>query len=152
MSDLVITKPWTSVSSELLRAAAKVADGVPALTWRVVELGFRLESGNPEQDAFVGWQKLRYLSDPSSGRQWDQLRRLHRHALEVVAALSFDLPPFTIPAAGKTVSDALKRLSEVGVAWQPRSREWAIADPLLAAWARDHVPLWVRQRDARRRG
>lgn len=151
VSDLVITRGWTSVNAELLRAAATLAVGVPSLTWRIVELAGDAATGDPAQQAFAGWQKLRHLTAPSNAHQWDLLRRIHPSAPHVVAALSFDLPPYAeVPAAKKTVHDALSRVRETGIAWQPQQRQWAVTDPLLAAWVRDHAPVWVRHRSARR--
>jgi hypothetical protein len=38
IDDLVITRPWTRVRVELIGAAAELAAGVPALTWRILDL------------------------------------------------------------------------------------------------------------------
>jgi hypothetical protein len=45
-----------------------------------------------------------------------------------------------------TPSNSLARLRELGIAWQPQPRTWALADPLLAAWTRDHAPPWAQRR------
>jgi hypothetical protein len=153
VSDLVITRAWTRVPQELLRQAATLAAGVPALTWRVVELAASEAhaDADPAQQAFAGWQKLRELTEPITARQWDMLRRLHPSAQHVAAVLSFELPPYTtVPASKKTVNDALHRLGEIGLVWQPKPRQWALSDPLLAAFAREHAPTWVRQLRGRR--
>ncbi len=50
----------------------------------------------------------------------------------IVSAVSLDLKPHSLPLASKTVDDALNRLRDVGLAWQPAERSWAIADPLLS--------------------
>lgn len=73
-------------------------------------------------------------------QQWDLLRRAHPSAQTIVSAVSLDLKPHSLPLASKTVDDALNRLRDVGLAWQPAERSWAIADPLLAAYAREHAP------------
>lgn len=147
VSDLAITRGLTSVGIDLLRAAAELAEGVPALVWRVVELSVESDAADPAQQAFAGWQKLRHLTEPSNAHQWDLLRRLHPSAQHVAAVLSFGLPPYTeVPAAKKTVHDALNRLRDTGIAWQPRPRQWMLSDPLLAAWVREHAPVWTKRR------
>jgi hypothetical protein len=149
--DLVVTRGWTSVDADLLRASAELAAGVPALTWRVVELAAGASSDDPQQQALAGWRKLQHLTEPANAHQWDLLRRLHPSAQHVLAVLSFDLPPYTtVPAAKKTVNDALGRLRETGAVWQPQPRTWAITDPLFAPWVREHVPPWVLHQSARR--
>jgi hypothetical protein len=37
-------------------------------------------------------------------------------------------------------------MRDVGIAWQPAQRTWAIADPLLAAYAREHAQPWALRR------
>lgn len=151
-SDLVITRSWTNVSVPLLKAAAELAAGVPALTWRIIELAPRdLAPGDDDSEAqtlaLAGWQALSRLAAPSNAHQWDLLRRVHPDAQQVVAALSFDLPPYSeVNAAKKSVNDVLVRLRGLGFTWQPRPRRWALTDPLLAAWVREHAPSWTLHR------
>jgi hypothetical protein len=92
------------------------------------------------------WQRLRRIDATCVRQQWDQLRRIHPAAQMLVAATSVDIRPHSVPAASKTVDDGLNRLRDVGVAWQPQERTWAVADPLLAAFAREHVPPWAVRR------
>jgi hypothetical protein len=129
----------------LVRAAAELAAGVPSLTWQIVDLAGA--DGDVNARAMEGWQRLRRFNATSVSQQWDQLRRIHSSAQMLVTAISLNLRPHSVPAASKTVDDGLHRLHGVGVAWQPQERTWAVADPLLAAFAREHVPPWaVRQR------
>ena len=79
-------------------------------------------------------------------RQWDLLRHVHPIAQSVVAAMSVGIRPHAVAANPKSVHDALSRLRQIGVAWQPEPRRWALGDPLLAAWARDHAPPWAIRR------
>lgn len=146
VDDLLITKPWIDEPVELLGAAAEIAAGVPALIWRTVDLA--PPDGQAAGRATAGWQRLRQLTTPSLGQQWDLLRRVHPSAQTLVAAISVGLAPHSIPAASKTAADGLNRLRGVGVAWQPEPRRWAIADPLLAAFARQHAPPWAKRRSA----
>lgn len=147
VGDLAITKPLVDVQVELLRAAANLAAGVPELTWKTVDLAPR--SGvDPESRALAGWNALREASEGSVRREWDLLRRVHPSAQAVVAAISLGLKPHSVPAASKSVNDALNRLRDVGLAWQPEERAWVLADPLLGAWARRNAPPWMTRRSS----
>lgn len=144
IQDLAITKPLIRTPIPLLRAAADLAAGVPALTWQIIEHAGG--DGDPAARAVEGWQSLRRANATSVRQQWDALRRLHPAAQTLVAAISLGLRPHSIPAASKTVDDGLNKLRDIGAAWQPEERTWAIADPLLAAFAREHTPAWARRR------
>lgn len=144
IDDLVITRPWTRARVELIGAAADLAAGVPALTWRIIDLA--PSRGEDDQTrALAGWRRLREMTTSLTAREWDLLRRAHSSALPVVAAISVGLRPHAVAANPKSINDALARLRELGLTWQPQPRTWALADPLLAAWARDHAPPWARR-------
>lgn len=146
ITDLAITKPLVETNIGLLRAAAELAAGVPALTWLIVSLA--PPEGDDQARAVAGWQNLRRANSSSVRQQWDLLRRVHPAAQTIVSAISLDLKPHSLDLASKTVDDALKRLRDVGLAWQPEERSWALADPLLAAYAREHPPSWALRRRA----
>jgi len=147
VDDLAITRPWTDVRADLIGAAAELAAGVPALTWRVVDLA--PSSGEDEHArALAGWRLLQRMTATTTARQWDLLRRVHPLAQSVVAAMSVGLRPHAVPANSKSVNDALGRLRELGMAWQPERRRWALSDPLLEAWVGDHAPPWTAHRRA----
>ncbi len=74
------------------------------------------------------------------------LRRVHPAAQELVAAISLGLAPHSIRPAAKSANDGLGRLRDLGLAWQPERRRWAMADPLLLAYARTHPPAWAARR------
>ena len=145
VDDLAITRPWTGARVELIGAAAELASGVPALTWRILDLAPPRGQDEPTR-ALAGWRRLREITASPTAREWDLLRRAHSSAQPVVAAISVGLRPHAVAANPKSVNDALARLRELGLAWQPQPRTWALADPLLAAWARDHAPPWARRR------
>ncbi|HVA19499.1 MAG TPA: hypothetical protein VMU55_04935 [Solirubrobacteraceae bacterium] len=145
VEDLTITRPWTRMPVELIGAAAELAAGVPSLAWRIVELA-PPESNDAPAQAFAGWRQLRHIIDAPTARTWDLLRRIHPLAQTVVAAVAVGLRPHAVAANPKRVNDALSRLREIGLAWQPEPRRWALADPLLAAWVRDHPPPWALRR------
>ncbi len=143
--DLAITRPWTRARVELIGAAAELAAGVPALTWRIIDLA-PSRGEDYQTRALAGWRHLRQTTASLTAREWDLLRRVHPSAQPVVAAISVGLRPHAVTANPKSVNDALARLRELGLAWQPQPRTWALADPLLAAWVRDHAPAWARRR------
>jgi hypothetical protein len=145
VNDLGVTRAWTDTAPELVGAAAELARGVPALTWRVIDLA----PGGGEDiqtRALAGWQRLRRITAPQVAREWDLLRRVHPIAQLVVSALSVGLRPHAVTANPKSVNDALSRLREFGVAWQPEPRRWALGDPLLGSWVREHAPPWASRR------
>jgi hypothetical protein len=144
VEDLAITKPLVKTPIALLRAAAELAAGVPALTWQAIAMA-PSDGENPAR-ALSGWEALRRATAVSVRREWDLLHRVHPAAQTVVAAISLGLKPHNAPAASKTVDDALNRLRDVGIAWQPAQRTWAVADPLLAAYAREHAQPWALRR------
>jgi len=140
--------PGPVFPAELLGAAAELAAGVPAYIWQIAELS----NATPETPAEhlvaaanTGWQGLRYLTEPALATQWNLLQRVHPAARALIAAISSGRPPYSIPAAKKTSADGLNRLRDLGVAWQPEPRRWAVSDPLLAAFAREHAPPWLHE-------
>lgn len=143
--DMAIARPWTEAPVELVGAAAELASGVPELTWRTIDLA-PVDGEEVHARALAGWRKLRRLTAISTVRQWELLRRVHPLAQSVVAATGAGLRPHAVAANPKSINDALVRLRELGVAWQPEPRRWALADPLLAAWVRDYPPPWVKRR------
>jgi hypothetical protein len=144
VEDLAITKPLVKTPAALLRAAAELAAGVPALTWQAIAMA-PSDGENPAR-ALSGWEALRQATAVSVRREWDLLRRVHPAAQTIVGAISLGLKPHNAPGASKTVDDALNRLRDVGMAWQPAERTWAIADPLLSAYAREHAQPWALRR------
>lgn len=145
VGDLAITRAWTDAPVELIAAASELAGGVPALTWRVMELA-PSDGADEQTRALAGWRRLRRMTAAQTARQWDLLRRLHPAAQSIVAAMAVSLRPHAVAANSKSINDALSRLRELGMAWQPAPRRWALGDPLLAAWAREHVPPWATRR------
>ena len=134
--------PQRGIPAAVLRGCADLAAGVPALTWRAVDLAD--VDLDPPAAALIGWRKLRRLCEPATARQWDSLRRVHPLAQTVVAVIADGLRPGgTIAANSKSIGDATRTMRGLGIAWQPEPRRWAIADPLLSAYARDHAPPWV---------
>jgi hypothetical protein len=144
VEDLAITKPLVKTPVPLLRAAAELAAGVPALTWQAIAMAPN-DGENPAR-ALSGWEALRRATAVSVRREWDLLRRVHPAAQTIVGAISLGLKPHNAPAASKTIDDGLNRLRDVGMAWQPAERTWAIADPLLSAYARENPQPWALRR------
>ena len=143
--DFAITRGWTDIRLGILGAAAELTSGVPALTWSIAKLA-QPEPGSDETRALEGWQELRRLVAPSTAHQWELLRRVHPLAQPIVAAMSAGLRPHSVGANAKSVNEGLKRLREVGLAWRTELRSWVLADPVLAAWARDHAAPWAQRK------
>lgn len=143
-TDLFVTRPMVVGSVELLGAAAELANGVPSLAWRIVDLA---EPGGEEVvRAYRAWRRLQEVTLPIVGQQWEMLRRVHPAAQELVTAISLGLAPHSIRPAHKSINDGLGRLRDLGLAWQPKPRRWAVADPLLSTYARTHPPAWAARR------
>lgn len=139
--DLMITKPQVRVHAPILHEAAVLADGVPVLTWQIVELAYSAPEGDPAIRAQHGWQQLRTTTEPIARREWDAIRHLHSAAQAAAAALALDRPPHSLPLAAKSIRDALLALRDAGIAWQPEPRTWKLADPLLAEWITRSPPV-----------
>jgi hypothetical protein len=165
VTDLAITRSVVKGSTALLGAAAELSNGVPSLAWRIVDLAEpRHDLPDPQQRtepraedvtrAYRAWLRLQELTLPVVGQQWEMLRRVHPAAQELVVAISLGLAPHSIRPAAKSANDGLGRLRDLGLAWQPERRRWAMADPLLLAYARTHPPAWAARRSpmARRVG
>jgi hypothetical protein len=143
--DFAITRAWTNIPLGLVGAAAELASGVPALTWSIAELAPH-EADSDATRAFEGWQELRRLTAPMTAHQWELLRRVRPLAQPIIGAMSAGMRPHSIGANSKSVNEGLQRLREVGLAWRTELRSWVLADPLLAAWARDHAAPWAQRR------
>jgi hypothetical protein len=143
VGDLAESRARSDVPVETLLVAAELAAGVPFLTWRVVELSL------DETGPLEGWRRLRRMTQASTERQWDLLRRVHPQAQPIVAAMAVGLRPHSVAANAKSVQDGLNRLRGLGVAWQPEERQWSLSDPLLKAWVRDNPPSWAARRGHR---
>lgn len=151
VTDLAIMRPSLpdGVTAPLVGAAAELGAGVPDLIWKTIELA-PLDR-DPAAAAAEGWQRLQRVAAATLAAEWGLLRRVHPHAQTVAAALACGLASTSAVSNPRSANDALVRLRAMGVTWQPRSRTWALADPLLAAWIRHHPPPWTRRRRVVRR-
>jgi hypothetical protein len=70
---------------------------------------------------------------------------VHRAAPTVVCAIARGVGPYELHLNPKSVNDALTRMRARGQVFSPEKQRWAISDPLLAAWARDHAPVAIRR-------
>lgn len=143
VTDLAITRGLLpdGITPPLIGAAAELAQGVPDLVWQTVRLAPR--DREPKAAAAAAWTSLREANAASLAAYWSALRRVHPQAQLVVGALAFDHPPTTVATNPRSAADALERLKLLGAVWQPRPRRWALADPLLASWLRQHGPPWA---------
>ncbi len=146
VDDLAATpRQWTDTLFALVGAAAELANGAPAYVWRTVDAA--ADSG--DRDALAGWLKLRESAEPSTVQQFRLLGSVHRAAPTVVCAIANGIGPYALPLNPKSINDALTRMRARGQVFSPEKQRWAISDPLLAAWAHDNSPVWVRRRAQR---
>lgn len=144
--DLAIARSWTDASVTTVRVAAEITSGVPAYLWSVVDLTVQGNEPDEALQALGAWRRLRALTEAHTARQFDALRAVHPIAQPVVAAIAAGLGAYSLPLNDGRVRPALTKLRDIGAVWQPRDRDWAVADPLLAAWSREHAPPWMRRR------
>jgi len=129
----------------VVRIAAELAAGSPAYVWRTVD---RVANGGSDPRAAVvaAWGGLRAEVDPQTARWFEALSSVQRAAPMVLATMAVGLRPYEAHLNDKTINTALVRLRARGVVFSPRPRNWAISDPLLAAWAREHASSALRRR------
>jgi hypothetical protein len=147
MDDLPTVRSWTDGFVTLIGAAAELAEGAPAYVWRTVEAAYAGASN--DRDAPAAWRQLRESTEPCTAQQFRLLGSVHRAAPTVVCAIASGIGPYELPMNPKSVNDALTRMRARGQVFSPEKQRWAIGDPLLAAWARDNAPVWVRRRAQR---
>jgi hypothetical protein len=145
VADMAIGKSWADAPVETIRVAAELAAGAPACVWSVVDLAADTGGDEPHR-TLEAWRRLRALTAAQCARQFDLLRAVHPVAQPVLAAVSCGLGAYSLPLNDGRVRAALNNLRAVGAVWHRRDQRWAVADPLLAAWSREHAPPWVRRR------
>jgi hypothetical protein len=150
VDDLAIARAWTDLPVDVIRDAADLAEGAPAILWRILDLVRDASDEAAPVRAQWAWDRLEDAHAPMAAQQFELLGGAHRVAPAVVAAVSHGLGPYELPLNPKTVRDALSALRRRGIAWSPEKGRWRIADPLLGDWARTHSPSWVTRRARRR--
>jgi hypothetical protein len=145
IDDLETVRAWTDGLLALVGAAAELADGAPAYVWRIVDAAKARE----DHDALAGWRELRDSVEPATAQQFRLLGSVHRAGPTVVCAIANGIGPYELPLNPKSINDALTRMRARGQVFSPEKQRWAISDPLLAAWARENSPVWVRRRAQR---
>jgi hypothetical protein len=141
-------REWKDALLALLGAAAELADGASAYVWRTIDT-VREGRTREERTALAAWQRLRERAEPSTAQQYRLLGSVHRAAPTVVSAIANGIGPYELPLNPKSVNDALARMRARGQVFSPEKQRWAVSDPLLAAWARETTPVWVRRRAQR---
>jgi hypothetical protein len=114
--------------------------------WNVVDLAAQAPGTDGVSKTLQAWHTLRVLTEAQTAAQFNMLRAVQPVAQSVVSALAAGLGAYTLPINDGRVRAALMALQRTGAVWQPRERDWAVADPLLAAWAREHAQPWIRRR------
>lgn len=145
VDDLALGSPWVEEPGALIGTAAELANGCPAYVWRIVDRAGPIV-GEPRERALTAWRALREESSTQTGQLFEVLASAQRAAPAVVCAISSGLAPYGLPINDRSVNAALNRLRARGVLFVPEPRKWAVSDPLLAGWARDHCPSWIRRR------
>ncbi len=148
VDDLAIGRAWTRGPAAVIGAAAELAAGAPAYVWRIVDAASE-QNGEHRGRAAAAWLQLQRATEPAIAQQFTLLGSVHRAAPTVVCALALSVGPYELPLNPKSINDALTRMRARGQVFSPEKQRWAITDPLLAAWARDHAPVWVRRRAQR---
>ena len=145
IDDLAIGHPWTNAPAVVIGAAAELADGAPPYVWRTVDAA----RASDDRDALAGWRQLRESAEPSTAQQFRLLGSVHRAAPTVVCAIANGIGPYELPLNPKSINDALTRMRARGQVFSPEKQRWAVSDPILAAWALENAPVWVRRRAQR---
>ncbi|HEY5197292.1 MAG TPA: hypothetical protein VIJ51_09745 [Solirubrobacteraceae bacterium] len=142
IDDLAIGRAWTTVPDDVIAAAAELAAGAPAYVWRTLD-AVTTSTGHPGARVLDAWRHLRQATEPATAQQFRLLASTHRAAPTVVCAIALGVGPYELPLNPKSVNDALTRMRARGQVFSPEKQRWAVSDPLLGAWAREHAPIWV---------
>jgi hypothetical protein len=148
VDDLAIGRPWVKAPVGVIGAAAELAAGAPAYVWRTVDSA-STHTGEHRDRALAAWRVLRNSTEPSTAQQFRLLGSVHRAAPTVVCAIARGVGPYELHLNPKSVNDALTRMRARGQVFSPEKQRWAVSDPLLGAWARDHAPIVIRRRSRR---
>lgn len=146
IDDLAIGRAWTRAPVALIGAAAELAAGAPAYVWRIVDGARGLDAPEPRDLATAAWRELRGQLAPLCAQQFVLAGSVHRSAPAVLSAIASGIGPYELTLNPKSVYDALTRMRARGQVFSPAKQRWAISDPALASWARDHAPLQIRRR------
>lgn len=146
IDDLAIGRPWIRAPVPVIGAAAELAAGAPAYVWRVVDIARGLDGPEPRDLATAAWRALRVQLEPLCAQQFVLAGSVHRSAPAVLSAIANGLGPYELTLNPKSVYDALTRMRARGQVFSPAKQRWAISDPALASWAREHAPLRIRRR------
>jgi hypothetical protein len=148
VDDMEASPPeWKEITLAVVGAAAELANGAPAYVWRLFDA--TRAQAKAERDVHHAWRGLREHAEPSTAQQFRLLGSVHRAAPTVVCAIANGIGPYELPLNPKSVNDALTRMRARGQVFAPEKQRWAISDPLLAEWARENAPVWVRRRAQR---
>jgi hypothetical protein len=148
VDDLAIGRPWTKAHPVVIGTAAELAAGAPAYVWRTVDAASK-QAGEHRERAFKAWRTIQDVTEPSTAQQFRLLGSVHRAAPTVVCAIAKGLGPYELKLNPKSINDAISRMRARGQVFSPEKQRWAVSDPLLAAWARDHAPIAVGRRQRR---
>lgn len=143
---------WSDAPVPLIAAAAELAAGAPAYVWRIVDIGIGRDGAGPRELASAAWRELRTQLEPSCAQQFVLAGSVHRAAPAVLSAIASGIGPYELELNPKSVYDALTRMRARGQVFSPAKQRWAVTDPALASWARDHASLQIKRVADRRPG
>lgn len=149
VDDMAVGRPLTPLPVPLIGAAAELTAGASPYLWRIADLAEATET-EPRDGAISAWRLLREVTAPAMAEQFGLLGSVHRSAPTVASAIALGLGPYELPVNPKSVNDALRRMRARGVVFSPEERRWSVSDPMLASWARENAPVWVRRRARRK--
>lgn len=143
VSDLAIGKPRLpdGTSVKTVGILAELAAGVPAYVWSLVD---QLAAA-PEPPA-QAWERYCREREGETARHIATLGALHPLAIPALTATATGLGAYALPYNDGRIRAALHTLRAGGAIWQPRTREWAMANPLLASWLRHHASPSIARR------
>ena len=124
-----------------VNVACDIAAGVPSLTLellgRVRTLAEEFDKDRPGLvlDAYL---ELIQASRQRLALTIDLARELHRLGPAIMQSLAVGSTPYQLPESSKIVFEALRRLQDAGLIWQPGPRVWAVTDPLVRGWLRGY--------------
>lgn len=134
-----------TVSGDALSRIVELGGGHPRATMRIAQQTHLVSVQLDRRDIDLDLVELGYRSAlqgdlPTMEQSVEQIRRLHKNALQVARAIAADdpVPKRLAPAIRDRV---LKLLLQAGIVEHVARGDWRIVNPLLKAYLRDLDPL-----------
>ncbi len=134
-----------TVSRDALSRIVELGGGHPRATMRIAQQTHLVSVQLDRCDIDLDLVELGYRSAlngdlPTMEQSVEQIRRLHKNALQVARAIAADdpIPKRLVPAIRDRV---LKLLLQAGIVEHVARGDWRIVNPLLKTYLRDLDPL-----------